>query len=113
MSQASRWLRERLPGAPPGLLDAMCSAVGEDADNAPLADALARGAVSLYAGVLAGTGGREDALPLLAADALMTHALQAQAEADLAGLADFAARWGGAGELAHLAVASSASTAAT
>jgi hypothetical protein len=43
-------------------------------------------------GCCAGRGGREDALALLAADALLTHALEAQAELDPDGVAEFAAR---------------------
>jgi hypothetical protein len=102
VSPAERWLRARLPGAPPELLDAMAAALPAE-DGGPLPEALAAGALRLYAGVLHGTGGREDALPLLAADALMTHALEAQAEADPDALEDFAARWGAAGELGRLA----------
>jgi hypothetical protein len=73
-------------------------------DPPTVADALAEGAIALYARVLAGTGRREDALPLLAADALMTHALEAQAAADPLGLAAFSERWGAAGRLGELAV---------
>ena len=103
MSEAERWLRGRLAEAPPELLDAMAAALPAE-DGGPLADTLAAAAQGLYAHLLArGTGGREDALPLLAADALMTHALEAQAEADVDGLADFARRWGAAGELGRLA----------
>lgn len=102
MSPAERWLRERLAGAPPALLDAMIAALPPGGgDSVP--EALAAGAVSLYERVLAGTGGREDALPLLAADALMTHALEACAETDAESVADFARRWGGAGRLGELA----------
>ena len=56
-------------------------------------DTLATGARALYAKVLKGSGGRENALPLLAADALLTHAFQAQAEIDPSELRDFASRW--------------------
>jgi rubrerythrin len=90
VSEAEHWLRTRLSGAPPALLDAMAAALPSDA--APVPDTLARAGVALYQQVLHGRGGREDALPLLAADALFTHALQAQAETDPAGLADFAER---------------------
>lgn len=100
MSAAAEWLRVRLAGAPPELLDAMLAEVGEGAE---VPEALASASVSLYARVLRGTGGREDAVPLLAADALLTHALEAQAEADPDGVAELAARWGGAGRLGALA----------
>jgi hypothetical protein len=66
-------------------------------------DALAEAAVSLYGEVIRGSGGREDALPLLAADALLTHAFHAQAELDPAGVPALAARWGAAGRLGELA----------
>jgi hypothetical protein len=99
---AAAWLRARVPGAPPALLAAMLDALGPEDDGLPLPDALAAAAVRLYAHVRDGSGGREDALPLLAADALLTHALQAQAEADPAAVAAFARRWGGAGELGRL-----------
>ena len=102
MSPAERWLRERLAGAPPALLDAMVAALPPGGgDSVP--EALASASVALYETVLGGTGGREDALPLLAADALMTHALEACAELDPDGIAAFARRWGGAGRLGALA----------
>lgn len=101
MSPAEGWIRERLAGAPPALLDAMAAAL--PAGAAPVPDALAGGAAVLLERVARGSGGREDALPLLAADALLTHAFQAQSEADPAGVAALAARWGGAGRLGELA----------
>lgn len=98
---AAEWVRGRLEDAPPALLDAMLAALPADA-ALPVPDALAAGALALYAGLPA-TGGREDALPLLAADALFTHALEAQAEADPGGVAALAERMGAAGWLAGLA----------
>lgn len=97
-------MRGRLADAPPALLEAMLAALPENADL-PVADALAEGALAIYARLLAGGAGadREDALPLLAADALLTHALQAQAEADPDGVAALAERIGAAGALAGLA----------
>ena len=67
-----------------------------------VADALLLGATSLYRRVAAGSGAREDALPLLAADALMTHAFQASAEHDPAGLLRFARRAGASGLLREI-----------
>jgi hypothetical protein len=98
---AAEWIRGRLGDAPPALLDAMLGALPAD-ESLPVPDALAAGALSLYRGLLHGTGGREDALPLLAADALFTHALEAQAEADPDGVAGLAERIGAAGALAGL-----------
>jgi hypothetical protein len=109
VSPAERWLRSHLADAPPRLLETMLAALPSagsvDDGDAPVADALAEGALALYRAVIAGSGGREDALPLLAADALMTHALEAQAEADPEGIAAFADRWGAAGRLGELAAA--------
>ncbi|HET6762747.1 MAG TPA: hypothetical protein VFH27_03720 [Longimicrobiaceae bacterium] len=102
MSPAEAWLREHLAEAPARLLDAMIAAVATN-ESASVADALAEGAIALYQRVLAGTGRREDALPLLAADALMTHALEAQAASDPSGIAVFTERWGAAGRLGELA----------
>lgn len=78
MSSAEVWLRGQLGEAPSALLETMVSALAGDAADVPaeLSDA----ALRLYARVARGEGGREDALPLLAADALLTHAFQAQAE---------------------------------
>ena len=98
---AAEWVRARLSDAPPALLEAMLAALPEDAEL-PVPDALAAGALSLYAGLPA-TGRRPDALPLLAADALFTHAIQAQAEADPDGVPALAERLGAAGELGRLA----------
>lgn len=103
MTPAERWLRAHAADAPPALVDAMLAALSADGDEA-VPEALAAGALRLYRGVLGGTGGREDALPLLAADALLTHALQAQAEMDPDGLEDFTRRWGAAGALADLSL---------
>jgi hypothetical protein len=97
---AAGWLRARVADAPPELLEAMLAETGDGED---VAEALASAAVSLFARVLRGTGGREDALALLAADALLTHALEARAEADPDGVASFAQRWGAAGRLGTLA----------
>jgi hypothetical protein len=101
VSPAEAWLRERVPGAPPALLEAMVAALPTDSPSA--AAGMAEGALALYRGVVRGSGGREDALPLLAADALLTHAFQAQAEGDPAGLAALAERLGARGTLRGVA----------
>jgi hypothetical protein len=101
VTPAERWVRERLADAPPQLVDAMAGALPAEAPSVP--DALAEGALRLLDSVLRGSGGREDAFPLLAADALLTHAFQAQAEDDPAGVPALAERWGGAGRLGRLA----------
>lgn len=99
MSAAADWLHARLAGAPPTLLDRMVAALPEDGR---VPEALAAGAMSLYDQLLRGAGGREDALPLLAADALLTHALEAAAEMDADGVGEFADAWGGAGRIGAL-----------
>lgn len=104
MTAAEAWLRERLPGAPPRLLTAMVAAL-PPASAASVADDLAAASLALLARVADGGGCRDDALPLLTADALLTHALEAQAEVDVEGLAAFVARWGAAGRLGELASA--------
>ncbi|HSU18007.1 hypothetical protein [Longimicrobium sp.] len=101
-SATAAWLRERVPATPPALLDAMLAALPADA-HGTVADTLAAAALRLYAQLRGGASDRGDALPLLAADALLTHALQAQAEADPGGLAAFCERWGAGGALAELA----------
>jgi hypothetical protein len=97
MNPAEEWLRKRLAVAPAPLLAAMIDAL--PAESMPVPEALAKGALTLYGRVLRGSGGREDALPLLAADALFTHAFQAQAELDHIDFDSFLARWIGGGRL--------------
>jgi GAF domain-containing protein len=101
VTDAERWLRRNAADAPPALLDAMLGALSADAGEA-VPDALAAGALRLYHALLRTSGGREDALPLLAADALLTHSLQAQAEIDPDGVDAFSRRWGAAGALSLL-----------
>jgi hypothetical protein len=95
MSEAEMWLRARVPKGPAQLLKTMIAAL--PAGTATVPETLATAAVGLYENVVKGTGGREDALPLLAADALLTHAFQAQAELDSSGLAALADRWSARG----------------
>jgi hypothetical protein len=97
MTGAERWLRASVPDAPTVLLAEMLAAL--EPEDAPVPEALAAAAVRLYARVVRGSGDREDALPLLAGDALMTHAFQAQAELDPGGLEPLADRWGPGGAL--------------
>lgn len=94
MSGAREWLERRLESAPPALVATMVSALPAAAPSVP--DALVSGALGLYGRVARGTGGREDALPLLAADALFTHAFEAQAEADPERVTALAERCAGA-----------------
>ena len=100
MSSAESWLRARVLDAPSELLSTMLAAMPDG--EMPVPDALAGGALALYGRVAAGSGGREDALPLLAADALLTHAFEAQAELDPAGVEALALRWGARGALGEV-----------
>jgi hypothetical protein len=96
VNPAEEWIRARLRGAPPALLETMVAVLPADA-ALPVPDALAAAALALYARLRGES--REEALPLLAADALFTHALEAQAEVDPDGLAALADRMGAAGAL--------------
>ena len=91
----------RVGDAPAGLLRTMVEALPtESTDSIP--DSLAEGAMNLYAKVLAGSGGREDAILLLAADALLTHAFQAQAEYAPDRMLEFVDLWSGRATLSTL-----------
>lgn len=85
-----QWLRTHVAGAPEQLVSAMVAALPPTAGSVP--ETLAAGALDLYSRVARGTGARADAEPLLAADALFTHAFQAQAELSPADLTGFATR---------------------
>ncbi len=85
------WLARRRP-APPDTLRAHLAAAVTDRAGA-LADHLALEGAALLARVTESPGsGRERALDLLAADAFVTYAFEAQAESDVGGLALLAAR---------------------
>ena len=90
MSDANRWLERRLESAPRALVATMVAALPAAAPT--VAEALVVGALELYGRVARGSGAREDALPLLAADALFTHAFEAQAEVDPAAIPALADR---------------------
>lgn len=101
MTPAELWLREHCSGAPERLLACMVGAL--PATTASVPDALLQGAVRLYREVTASDCTRDDALPLLAADALLTHAFQVQAEFDVAGVEELADRCSGAELLGGIA----------
>jgi hypothetical protein len=83
------WLGARRPAPPAGLRAHLEAAVGDGAE--PLAQHLARLGGELLARVARHPeGGRELALDLLAADAFVTYAFEAQVEADVDGLARLA-----------------------
>lgn len=85
-----RWLAGRRPDAPPVLGERLRAAVRAAA--LPTPEHLAALGLELLAQVTARpAAGRELALDLLAADAFVTYAFEAQAEADVSGLAPLAA----------------------
>ena len=88
-----RWFAAHSVGAPGPLCARAERYLAAGAGAAVPARQLARAAADALAAALArpGAGDRTAALDLLAADALMTLALQAYAETDPAGLARFAA----------------------
>jgi hypothetical protein len=91
------WVRGRIPAAPPGLREHLEAAATDTAE--PLPEHLARLGGDLLARVAGQpAGGRELALDLLAADAFITYAFEALAEADPAGLVGLAERVGAGNE---------------
>ncbi len=83
------WLSERRPSPPPALRARIERAVTEA--RLPLPEHLAGLGRTLLDGVAARpAGGRELALDLLAADAFITYAFEAQAQADVDGVARLA-----------------------
>ena len=83
------WLGTRRPTPPAGLRAHLEAAVADGIE--PLPQHLARLGAELLARVTRHpAGGRELALDLLAADAFVTYAFEAQAEADVGGLARLA-----------------------
>ena len=86
------WLDLRRP-APPATLRAHLAAAVHESD-APLPEHLAATGARLLARVsdAPGGAGRDLALDLLAADAFVTYAFEAQAESDIDQLAELAAR---------------------
>ena len=91
------WLEARRPAPPDMLRPRLAAAVIDTDADLPLPDHLALLGQRLLARVAGRpAGGRELALDLLAADAFVTYAFEAQAEADVAGLAALAGRVGAA-----------------
>jgi hypothetical protein len=88
------WLRRRVPAPPAGLREHLEALATDSA--APLPEHLAILGTEVLARVAGQpAGGRELALDLLAADAFVTYAFEAQAEIDPAALSGLAERLGG------------------
>ena len=95
-TELQAWFESRRPGPPPTLRAHLARVAVDSA--APLPDQLAdRGQAMLTRVVSRPEGGRELALDLLAADALVTYAFEAQAEVDTRGLVALARRIAGGG----------------
>lgn len=85
------WLDTRRPAPPPALRARLVQAISDTTPHSPLPTYFADVGRRLLRGVAAQpAGGRELALDLLAADAFVTYAFEAQAEADVGGLAGLA-----------------------
>jgi hypothetical protein len=92
------WLDGRRPAPPATLRARLERIVGGTAPRSPLPAYLAEVGRALLDGVASRPdGGRELALDLLAADAFVTYAFEAQAEADVNGVARLAEAIGGGG----------------
>jgi len=90
-SQVLAWLETRRPAPPAVLREHLVAAVTDAPDGLP--EHLARIGGELLGRVAREpAGGRELALDLLAADAFVTYAFEAQAELAVGGLAELAAR---------------------
>ena len=93
-SEVLNWLTARRPAAPPTLVEPMTRWLEDSPASLP--DHLAQAGRALLERVLARPeGGRELALDLLAADALVTYAFEAQAEVDAGALVGVAERIAG------------------
>ncbi|MGQ0561329.1 MAG: hypothetical protein ACT443_05590 [Gemmatimonadota bacterium] len=90
MSDAERWLSARIEQAPAQLRQRMLAALAEVPPELATHDRLAEAAFACLQRATRGSGRREDALQLLTADALLTHACEAAAEAGSETLAAFA-----------------------
>lgn len=92
----SAWLDARRPAPPPTLRAHLARRASLMPDGELLPERLADAGRALLGRVLARPeAGRDLALDLLAADALVTYAFEAQAEVDPAGLVALAQRVGG------------------
>ncbi len=91
------WFHQESAGAPPALRARAAHYLETTAVTDDMANDLAAAAMGALRATLEHGGGRDVALDLLAADALVTLALKARATADPAGLGVFAARVRAAG----------------
>jgi hypothetical protein len=90
--ESQQWLTRRTDGAPAVLRERILTYGGDVHPGSGGAESLARTAWTVVRQVAESSGDRSVALDLLAADALITLALLAEAEAQPAGLSEFAGR---------------------
>ena len=88
-----RWLADRIEKAPPQLRNAMLEAIAGIDPQLQRHDRLAEAAARCLQRAVRAPIHKECALDLLTADALLTHASEAAAEAGSDTLASFAATW--------------------
>jgi hypothetical protein len=93
MSEAGTWLSERIADAPDPLRERMLEALAEVNGADTIHDQLAQASAICLRNAMAEQALRVCAIGLLAADALMTHACEAAAEAGGDELAVFADAW--------------------
>lgn len=91
--RARAWLSLRAGAVPPALEACMEAAVDDVLDDDTIHDALADAARTCLRQAIALGDQRAAALPLLAADALMTYACEAAAAVDDAALRELADTW--------------------
>jgi hypothetical protein len=97
---AGQWLERHISAAPVALQGRIRQVTDAIPPGEDTATALARIATDTLESVIGGTGDRSAALDLLTADALITLALLAQAEADPSHLGEWSLRLLGAGAAA-------------
>jgi hypothetical protein len=96
MSDARMWLSERIADAPDPLRERMLEALAEVDGGETTYNQLAEAAAICLRNAMTEQALRVCAIGLLAADALMTHACEAAAEAGGDELATFAGAWSAA-----------------
>jgi hypothetical protein len=90
-AELATWLDERTPDVPPVLRQHLNAFIDSGRRGEAMPEHLARlGRAALERVIARGQGGRELALDLLAADAFVTYAFEAQALVDVSGLAQLA-----------------------
>lgn len=93
MTDLTGWLDARRPPPPPSLRAALDDALADgDPGQGPVSHRLAAAGLAGLEGVVRGPGSRAAALPLLAADALLTYACEAAIEEEARGDNDAVAR---------------------